>query len=311
MDTKTPNIDKCGNCKKPATKVCTSCTATDPKTGKPAAVIKYCSKECQKKHWPLHKGFCKVLREVQKFQAQKIHTYRKVTTSDLEAPAIGAHDVETDEPHSSDALLLYPVQIRQPTPAGIREERYTGTWDPAYLESDQFTADKIEAAVSAGETGTVPHDSFHPCAVCGKPALMVCLGCSGAPSTTHGLTATTWYCHPEHGIEHRSEHEETCLASQTRRVLYNAGATLREEYYTYCHSVLTVMVKKGTLNNRHMFLHDEDSVLTSTSGFALLRTMSRDSEEEKTFLACLIGNDKTEGIADGMGMHFFSLLHSE
>lgn len=139
-----------------------------------------------------------------------------------------------------------------------------------------------------------PSHQAHACASCNHPAPYTCKGCSAAPSATSGLVSATWYCSRSCQTGHWSEHKSACKAAQARRKLYEAGETLQKKYYGYCQSIVMIMLKDGSLNANHMILHEENSVQRTTDALTMLQILQRHSEEERAFLACLVGNATDE-----------------
>ncbi|KAF6233290.1 hypothetical protein HO173_008581 [Letharia columbiana] len=256
MDELVPNILKCARCGRLATLVCKGCKTEDPTSGGLVATTKYCSASCQKADWHHHKALCKAIQAVREFQSLQ-----------LQRPELQGSDFR------SDGVQTRELQSREP--------------EPSEPHPRQVNADEAHKAP------TQPDNPAHPCASCHHLTTEACKGCEAAPSSTEGLVASTYYCSPTCQTANRSLHEAACTAAQARRKLYEAGEALQKEYYGYCQTLVMTMLESGSLNRNHMILHESDAAPRTTDAIALLQTMPANSEDERAYLACLIGSGHT------------------
>lgn len=122
------------------------------------------------------------------------------------------------------------------------------------------------------------------CVVCNTSKALPCVYCKNAPSPSGDPVPPVSYCSNTCAASDWANHEAYCLASKTRRALFEAAEVLQEKYYTACEMDLLEACQTG-LNSSKMVFYDRQSLQRR------IDALSENREQDKAFLGCFGGNN--------------------
>lgn len=122
------------------------------------------------------------------------------------------------------------------------------------------------------------------CVVCNTSKALPCVYCENAPSPSGDPVPPVSYCSNTCAASDWANHEAYCLASRTRRALFEAAEVLQEKYYTACEMDLLEACQTG-LNSSKMVFYDRQSLQRR------IDALSENREQDKAFLGCFGGNN--------------------